>query len=155
MTVSLTNGDSLQSSRFSTTARKFVFGNDTLSPTEIRSIRFKSTWPEWSTVGNLAVGGAVTFGTIGLIIDGIQGVGGSGWNLGATSTGGLLGAAIFGGLGIWLARERYEVLIREGVEDRTVETDKRLRPLHDDSRASDFALTELAANSNRIPQIAP
>jgi hypothetical protein len=155
MIVFLTNGKRLESSRFSTTEQNFVVGRDTLSPTEIRYIRFKSTWPEWSTVGNLAVGGAVTFGTLGLLVDGVQGVSGSGWDLGATGTGSLVGAALFGGLGIWLARERYEVLIREGVEERTVGTDMPFRPVHDESGGPVFATPGVAANSDRIPQIAP
>jgi hypothetical protein len=75
----------------------------------------------------MAAGGAMFFGGVGLIIDGLQWVGGSGGDLGATWTGAVVGAGLFGGLGIIAARERYVVMIQEGLEQRIVNAPVRGR----------------------------
>ena len=133
--VSLTNGGSLESSRFSAIGNTIVVGRDTLDPREIRSLFYRGSWPEWRGVATITLLGAYMFGFCGAVVDGAQGVSGSGWDLGATSTGALVGAAVFGGLGLWFARERYEVMIQEGVEQRVVRSDS-LIGIPDDLRTA-------------------
>lgn len=120
MTATLVSGRTLSSRRFKVIEQVIIIGRDTLSPREINRLALRSTWPQWSTVADLAAGGALMFGGVGLIIDGLQWVGGSGGDLGATGTGALVGAGLFGGLGILFAREHYHVLIQEGWELRVV-----------------------------------
>jgi hypothetical protein len=118
--VQLTSGESRSSRKFAARDGALMVGEETLAFDEIRYFIVKATWPEWRTVGNLAAGGAILFGSFGLIVDGIQWVGGGKADVGATLTGGIIGAALFGGLGILLARDRFEVMIQEGRDQRMV-----------------------------------
>lgn len=98
-----------------------MVGDATVRPRDIKSLSLRSSWPQWRSVVSMAVGGAMAFGTVGLVIDGVQWIGGGNGDLGATGRGALAGAVIFGGLGVLFARETYTVLVREGVAQRTVE----------------------------------
>jgi hypothetical protein len=121
--VQLISGESRSSRHFAAREGALVVGGEILAFDEIRYFIVKATWPEWRTVGNLAAGGAIFFGGFGLIVDGLQWVGGGKADVGATLTGGIIGAALFGGLGILLARDRYEVMIQEGRDQRMVLSD--------------------------------
>lgn len=119
--VKLRSGDVYTSRTYKVHGDVLVVGGDSLRPKDILHARVKATWPEWSTVAGLALGGATFLGSVGLIVDGVQWIGGAGGDLGATGGGALLGAGLFGGLGILLARETYTVLVQEGWEQRVVE----------------------------------
>lgn len=120
ITVTLLSGEVLASRKFTVRGDVLLVGGDSLRPRDIRQAQVRATWPDWSTVGSLALGGAMFVGSVGLIVDGVQWVGGAGGDLGATGGGALLGAGLFGGLGILFARETYTVMIREGWEQRVV-----------------------------------
>ncbi len=120
ISATLVSGTTLTSRRFKVRDNVLLIGGDTVRPKEIDALALRTTWPRWRTVTDLAVGGALMFGSVGLVIDGLQWVSGSGGDLGATGTGALVGAGLFGGLGILFVREHYHVLIQEGWEQRVV-----------------------------------
>lgn len=122
--VKMRSGKTLTSHQFRTTEAALLLSGDTLLPRDIRTVYVKATWPAWRSVASMALGGAVLFGGFGLVIDGVQWVSGSGGDLGATGRGSLVGAALFGGMGILWARETYTVLIQEGLEQRLVDVSR-------------------------------
>jgi|GEM_PF-4970663 len=119
--VSLENGETLTSRTFKALDGVILVGDATVRPRTINSLSLRSSWPQWGSVASLAAGGAMFFGGIGLVIDGVQWIGGGHGDLGATGRGAVAGAVIFGGLGVLFARETYTVMINEGVQQRTVE----------------------------------
>lgn len=119
--VTLLSGDVVTSRKFVVRGDFVVVGGDSVRPRDIRHAYVRGTWPEWGTVAGLALGGAMSLGTVGLIVDGVQWIGGAGGDFGATGGGVLLGAGLFGGLGILFARETYAVMVQEGWEQRVVE----------------------------------
>jgi hypothetical protein len=122
ITVKLISDETITSGRFKAAGKVLIIENDTIHPKDVRYLIVQARWPQWGTVAQMAAGGAMFFGGVGLIIDGLQWVGGSGGDLGATWTGAVVGGALFGGLGIIAARERYVVMIQEGLDQRIVES---------------------------------
>jgi hypothetical protein len=143
ISVALMSGANLSSRHFSAMESTLLVGGDTLQPKDIRFLRVTATWPNWPVVAQLALGGAMLFGGVGLVIDGLQWVGGGGGDLGAAWTGALVGTGVLGGLGILAAHKRLDVMIHEGIDQRRV----LLPPIR-----SDEALESNRAEESFVPE---
>lgn len=120
MSVVLASGETRFGRDFGLLDSAVRFGTDTIPLHETRFLYLRSSWPQWSSVASLAAGGMLMFGGVGLVIDGVQWMAGGEADLVATSRGGLVGAILFGGLGLAFARDELGVRIQPGKSPETV-----------------------------------
>ena len=120
MAVLLVSGETRSARRFAALDTSLRIGADIIPLRDIRFVYLRSSWPEWSTVASLATGGALLFGGFGMVIDGVQWMAGGDADLVSTWRGALVGAALFGGLGLWLARDEARILVQPGAAAETV-----------------------------------
>lgn len=121
MSVMLVSGETRLGRNFELLDTALRVGRDTIPLRETRYIFMRASWPQWSSVASLAAGGTLLFGGVGLVVDGVQWMAGGDADLVSAMRGSIVGAALFGGLGLWLARDEVRVVVQAGKKPETVD----------------------------------